>query len=139
MAGITIDRVGSGAARLLDHVAPDVFNASIDPALLGSYLAQPGTMLLVARDGELVVGQVKAAIHWHPDKPADLYIDEVGVAGSHQRRGIARLLIAEIERWARERGCVDIWLAADVENDAARQLYGNFADSKPCLLYFWDL
>ena len=96
-------------------------------------------MLVVARDEGRLVGQAKTAIHLHPDKPADLYVDELVVARSHQRRGIARRLLREVEKWARERGCADAWLATATDNDAARSLYEGFAGSKNCLLYFWDL
>ena len=132
-------RIGPDDAAALDQVANGVFNAPIAADLLRAYLASPATMLVVALDGDLVVGQVKAAIHLHPDKPADLYVDEVGVRATHQRRGIARRMLGEVEQWARERGCVDVWLAADVDNDAARSLYGSFAQSKRAILYYWDL
>ena len=136
---VSIVRMTADKAALLDRLADGVFNDVIDRGLLAAYLASPAALLVVALDGDYVVGQVKAAIHLHPDKPADLYVDEVVVAPTHQRRGVARLLLGEIERWARERGCVDVWLATEVDNDAARSLYGSFAESKPALLYFWDL
>jgi aminoglycoside 6'-N-acetyltransferase I len=136
---IAIIRVSTDDSTLLDRVVEGVFNHPIDRARLVEYLAQPSTMLVVARDGEMVVGQVKAAQHWHPDKSADLYVDEVMVAPSHQRRGIARAMLAEVERWARERGCADIWLAADAENRGAQALYEGFAQSRLCRIYYWVL
>ena len=139
MDGISIRRVNQANAALLDRVADDVFNDAIDPQRLDAYLAFPGSMLIVAVDGDLVVGQVKAAVHMHPDKAPDLYVDEVSVAPTHRRRGIARMMLDETERWARERGCADIWLAANPDNVAARSLYGSFAQSKDSILYFWDL
>jgi aminoglycoside 6'-N-acetyltransferase I len=139
MDHLTIDRVGPGQASLLHDVADGVFNDPFDPDRLGPYFASPGTMLIVARDGGRVVGQLKAAIHLHPDKPADLYIDELVVAPAYQRRGIARRLLREAEQWARERGCADVWLATAADNGPAHALYGRFAASKPCLLYYWDL
>ncbi|WP_309611349.1 GNAT family N-acetyltransferase [Sphingomonas sp.] len=136
---VSIVRMTADKAALLDRIADGVFN---DPPVAEwrvPYLASPAVMLVVALDGDLVIGQVKAAIHLHPDKAADLYIDEVGVAATHQRRGIARRMLGEVEQWARERDCVDVWLAADVGNDAAQSLYGGFAQSKPANLYFWEL
>ena len=136
---VSIVRMTADQAGLLDRLADGVFNDAIDRDLLAAYLASPAALLVVALDGDCIVGQVKAAIHLHPDKPADLYIDEVVVAPTHQRRGVARLLLGEIERWARERGCVDVWLATEVDNDAARSLYGSFAQLKSAVLYYWDL
>jgi len=137
--GIAIDRVGPGQGSLLDDVADGVFNDPLDPRLLEAYLRAPSNLLVVAREAGRVIGQAKAAIHLHPDKPADLYLDELVVAPTHQRRGIARCLLLEVERWARERGCADVWLATAADNHAARSLYGSFADAKECVLYFWDL
>lgn len=139
MDEIKICRVGPADAVMLDRLAEDVFNDQIERDRLTAYLSFPSSMLVVAIDGGLVVGQVKAAIHLHPGKASDLYIDEVGVTPTHQRRGIARRMLAEIERWARERGCADLWLATENDNEAAQALYAGFARSKPCLLYFWDL
>lgn len=139
MTTARIVRVGPENAALLDHVADGVFGDPVGPRRRDEYLAFPGSMLVVAHDGGRVVGQVKAAVHLHPDKPADLYVDEVAVAPSHRRQGIARRMLDEVERWARERGCADVWLAANTDNAEARALYGSFADSKSSILYFWDL
>jgi ribosomal protein S18 acetylase RimI-like enzyme len=136
---VSICRVGPGNSGILARIAPDVFNDAVDPHRLDAYLAFDGSMMVLALDGDLVVGQVKAAVHLHPDKPADLYVDEVGVTPSHQRRGIARAMLDEAQRWALERGCADVWLAADPDNRSARSLYESFAESKAAILYFWDL
>lgn len=139
MTEISISRLEMNNAGLLDQVAEGVFNDPIDPQLLRAYLAFPGSLLVVALDRDLVIGQIKAAVHLHPDKPADLYVDELAVAPTHRRRGIARRMFEEAESWARERGCADVWLAADPDNQAARSLYEGFAQSKPSILFFWDL
>ena len=136
---VAIVRMTAERASLLDRIAKGVFNAVPVPTLRDAYLASLASIMVVALDGDLVVGQVKAAIHLHPDKLADLSVDEVGVAATHQRRGIARRMLGEVEQWARERGCADVWLAAEVDNEAARSLYDSFAESKPAILYFWDL
>ena len=52
-----------------------------------------------------------------------------------QRRGIARAMLAETERWAREKGCADLWLATEPGNTGAQSLYGRFAQPKPCVLF----
>src|SRR5215218_3033313 len=80
-------------AALLGYVAEDVFDASIDAVRLAAYLAQPGHHMIVAMHGEVVVGQTAAVVHRHPDKPTELYIDEVGVTPALWRRGIARQML----------------------------------------------
>ena len=134
-----VERLSSGEAAKLAKIAPGVFVDPIDPALLKEYLAEPLMLMVVARQGELVVGQARCAIHRHPEKPADGYVDDVRVTPAFQRGGVARAMLTELERWARERGCVDLWLATDAGNMGARALYERFASSKPCVLYYWDL
>ncbi|WP_423142369.1 GNAT family N-acetyltransferase [Parablastomonas sp. CN1-191] len=134
-----IVRIGPADADRLVDVAAGVFNDPIDAALLAAYLADPGTVLVVACENGRVIGQAMGALHRHPDKPSDLYVDEVAVSPDHRRRGIARALLAELEACARELGCADIWLATERGNDGARAWYGSFAEAKDCVLYFWDL
>ena len=45
-----------------------------------AYLAAPGHIMVLAFDGDLVVGQCAGVIHHHPDKVTELYVDEVGTA-----------------------------------------------------------
>src|SRR5262245_26456680 len=93
---IEIRQVQPGDEALFDRVAADVFDAPIDRKRLAAYVAEPGHHMLVALAGGEVVAQVAAVVHRHPDKPTELYIDEVGVAPALQRRGIARKILAEM-------------------------------------------
>ena len=56
--------------------------------------------------------------------PGSLYIDSLATAEGFRRRGVARALLAEAERQARERGLRSLALDTWVENQAARALYG---------------
>ncbi len=118
-------RVGPADIRLLARVDDDIFDEAIDPARLATYLAQPQNMLVVAMDGDIAVGQCQAVLHTHPDQKPTLYIDNLGVAPSHRRRGIARALVAEMMAWGRERGCAEAWVATEPDNEAARGLYAS--------------
>ena len=51
-----------------------------------------------ALDAGVIVGFASGVHYVHPDKPAELWINEVGVAPTHQRQGIGRRLIAETRR-----------------------------------------
>ncbi|MGZ3172179.1 MAG: GNAT family N-acetyltransferase [Croceibacterium sp.] len=134
-----VERLSSGDGAKLEKIAPEVFVDPIDPPLLKEYLAEPLMQMVLARQGELVIGQARCAIHRHPEKPADGYVDDVRVTPAFQRRGVARAMLTELESWAREKGCVDLWLATDAGNIGTRALYERFASSKPCVLYYWDL
>lgn len=100
-----------------------MFDADLDPDRLAAFLADPLHLLAVARAGDLVVGQVRAMIQLQPDGPSQLYIDNLGVAPDHQRRGIGRGLLREAFRWGQENGCEEAWVATELDNLSARALY----------------
>jgi ribosomal protein S18 acetylase RimI-like enzyme len=118
-----IVHVGPAEAGLLDRVAEDVFDAPIDPARLAAYVAEPGHLMVVAvADGE-VVGQARGMVHRHPDKPTELYIDNLGVTPARRREGVATRMLDELVAWGRELGCEEAWVGTEIDNEAARALY----------------
>ena len=109
--------------QVLDRVAEEVFDNPVSIELAAEFLADPRHHMAVALDGGVVVGMASAAHYVHPDKPAQLFINEVGVAPSHQRRGIASELLRLLLAHGRALGCVEAWVAADEDNAPARALY----------------
>jgi ribosomal protein S18 acetylase RimI-like enzyme len=92
-----------------------------DPEAL---LADPRTLMLVAFDGERPVGFVLG--HELPRRHGDrakLFVYEVDVAPSHQRRGIASALLAQLGGLARARGIRTGFVLTDPDNAAANALY----------------
>jgi ribosomal protein S18 acetylase RimI-like enzyme len=124
---------------LLNRVAVDVFDEPIVPERLATYLENPANLLIVAVTNGVVIGQVAAVLHHHPDKPADLYIDEVGVTPEHQRRGIATRLMEEIVTWGKTLGCEEVWLGTEIDNTAARALYVRYAEAQEIVIFSWEL
>jgi aminoglycoside 6'-N-acetyltransferase I len=120
---VTIRVLGPDDAGILAHVADDVFDNPVDPALTTEFLNDPRHHLAVAIDDGTVVGMASAVHYVHPDKPTELWINEVGVASSHHRRGIGRRLVQELLARGRELGCRQAWVLTDQENAAARGLY----------------
>jgi aminoglycoside 6'-N-acetyltransferase I len=96
-------------------------------------------MMLAIEDG-VVVGMASAVDYVHPDKAPQLWINEVGVAPSHQRRGIGRQLLDALLAHGRTLGCTEAWLGTEVDNVPARALYES-AGSKPekFMLYSFPL
>lgn len=123
----TLKRLSAVDENSFQHIAPDVFDEPIDPRRLHAYLRTPGHLMLLAFDGDLVVGQCAAVIHRHPDKPTELYVDEVGTASTHRRQGIARAMLNELFAWGRELGCDEAWLGTELDNVEANALYRGFA------------
>ena len=133
---VDLRRVTSDDGALFDRIADDVFDEPIDVARLQQYLAEPGHMMIVAIDDGVVVGQCAAVIHRHPDKVTELYIDELGTAPSHQRRGIGRRMIDAMFDWGRELGCKESWLGTELDNVAANALYRVIQGKADTMAYF---
>lgn len=114
----------AGDEAILERADPDAFDDPIDPGAAAEFLADPRHHLAVAIDDGTVVGFVSAVHYVHPDKAhPEMFINEVGVAPSHQRRGLGRELMRAILDVARETGCREAWVLTDRTNDAAMGLY----------------
>lgn len=120
---ISYQLVRADAAHILHHVAPDVFDHAIDPRWTAEFLADTRHHLIVALDDTLVVGFISALHYVHPDKAPECWINELGVAPSHQRQGIGRTLMRRMFAHARTLGCASAWLLAEPENTPALRLY----------------
>jgi aminoglycoside 6'-N-acetyltransferase I len=124
--GITLRRMQPGDEAMFQSIAPDVFDEPIDAGRLHAYLRTPGHLVVLALEGDLVVGQCAGVLHRHPDKPTELYVDEVGTASTHLRRGIARMMMDELFAWGRELGCEEAWLGTETDNEPAKALYRRY-------------
>ena len=113
-----------GDEGVLDTIAPDVFDDPIDARAAREFLGDPRHRLAVALDAGVVVGFVSAVLYVHPDKPSpELWINEVGVAPSHQGQGIGRGLLEAALTDGRAAGCQEAWVLTDQTNQAAKRLY----------------
>ena len=133
---IEIIRLTAANSDLLHNVAEDVFDTAVVPTRLRAYLAEPVNLMIVAVDGDLVVGQVAAVIHKHPDKPDELFIDEVGVSPDWRRQGIAQRMMQALFALGRSLGCQASWLATEVDNLPARRLYESFGEDGVAIVMF---
>jgi len=137
---IEIIRLSAENASLLDHVAEDVFDEDIVPARLAAYLAHETNLMFLAVADGLVVGQVAACVHRHPDQPTELYVDNLGVAEAFRRQGIARRLIESMLDLGRSLGCEEWWVGTEEDNVPARRLYETFGeDAVLAAFYEYDL
>lgn len=131
-----IQRVTPGDARLFDRVADGVFDEPIDPERLIAWLGAGGHLMVVALEDEQIIGQCAAVLHLHPDKPTELYVDEVGTADAHLRRGVAWALTREMFIWGKALGCVDSWLGTELDNAPANGLYLKLGGSQQHMHYY---
>ena len=89
-----------------------------------------------------LIGQLAAVVHHHPDlRPTELYIDELAVAPSFQRQGIARRLVDAAFELARALGCRELWRRTrEPDNLPARSLYeARGAPAEPVVMYVYKL
>jgi ribosomal protein S18 acetylase RimI-like enzyme len=137
---IEVRLLGPGDAAVLDHVADDVFDNAVVASLAAEFLSDRRHHIIVALDGQSVVGMITAVDYLHPDKPAQLWINEVGVASSHHRQGIGRTLLRAMLAHGRTLGCTEAWLGTELDNVAARGLYEDAGSTaEPFVLYSFKI
>lgn len=122
---------------VLNHVAADVFDDEIKPSFLNAYLAQPHHQMVVAVADGVVVGQARAIVHFQPDEQQHLYIDNLGVAPSAKRNGVATSLFEALINWGRQKGCHSYWLATEIDNEEANGFYKKFG-LKPQKMNYYE-
>ena len=139
---IEVRLLGVTDLGVLDHVEADVFDYPVQRSLAEQYLSTPGNLLAVATLSGVVVGMASAIIYLHPDKPLQLFINEVGVSERVQRQGVGKRLMSVLLERGRIMGCTEAWVATEVDNHAGRALYNSLAgteDEDRAVVYTWQL
>lgn len=137
---VVVRLLGTEDAGVLDRVAEDVFDEAVVASLTREFLDDPRHHLAVAIDGDRVVGIASALDYVHPDKPRQLWINEVGVAPPWQRRGLASAMIEALLAHAKRLGCVEAWVGTEPDNTAARGLYEALGGQiEPAVIFAWAL
>lgn len=125
---------------LLLNAADDVFDYPVDESFAREFLADPRHHIVVALVEGVVIGFASAVHYIHPDKPPELWINEVGVAASHQGKGIGKAIMNEMLKLGKQLGCVNAWVLTDKNNTAANGLYksvgGKFSDEETVMYEF---
>jgi aminoglycoside 6'-N-acetyltransferase I len=132
--------LGPGDEAVLANVAPGVFDHEVEPALSAEFLHDPRHHLAVALEDGTVVGFASGVHYVHPDKPVELWVNEVGVAPTHQRRGLGKQLLRALFAHARALGCREAWVLTSPANGPAVRLYesagGNDLEDSPVMFTF---
>jgi len=139
---IEVRLLGPGDEKVLQSIAADVFDNPIDPQLAAEFLHDDHHHLAVALDQDVVVGFASGVTYIHPDKPLELWINEVGVASSHRNQGIGKQVIRALLEVCRAMGCREAWVLTDRSNSAARLLYesiGGTQDPGETVMYSFML
>jgi ribosomal protein S18 acetylase RimI-like enzyme len=137
---ITLHHLQAGDAKLLENVAEEVFDDAIDPKRLSVYLAQPNQHLIVARASNQVVGQIRGVVFKHPDKPDELFIENLGVTPAYKRQKIATRLIQAMLELGKAEGCQEAWVATEDDNLEGKRFYASLGvPAVPVVMYTLDL
>jgi len=123
--------LGPGDDAVLGAVAAEVFDRPVRPELVAEFLASPNHHIAVALDNGVVVGMASALHYVHPDKPAQMWINEVGVVPGHRGRGLGRRLLDALLEAARGLGCREAWVLTERDNAGAIRLYAAAGGREP--------
>src|SRR5215467_9912650 len=115
---VTVRILGPADGQVLQNVAPEVFDYPVDAHWSAEFLADPRHHLAVAIDDESgqVVGLASGVHYVHPDKLPELWVNEVGVAPSHQGQGIGRRVLAALLAHGQTLGCREAWVLTSPDN-----------------------
>ncbi len=105
------------------HAAATLFDSAPLSGATDRFLADPGHHLLIAYVEDEAVGMVTGVEMTHPDKGAEMFLNELGVDEGHRGRGVGRALVMALATLAREQGCYGMWVLTDDDNDAAIATY----------------
>ena len=139
---IDIRVLGKDDDTILRRVAPGVFDHDIDERLTREFLHDPRHHIAVAIEEGVVVGFASAVHYIHPDKPAELWINEVAVASTHQNQGIGKRLLQAILEVGRKYGCGEAWVLTDRTNLPAMRMYtsvGGIEDPHDSVMFTYYL
>jgi L-amino acid N-acyltransferase YncA len=115
----------AGEEDILMRAAQGVFDYPVRDDLAREFLADPRHHIAVATDNGAVVGFASAVHYVHPDKPAELWINEVSVASTHRRQGLAKNILQVLLDHGRTLGCKVAWVLTDADNKASCALYAS--------------
>jgi ribosomal protein S18 acetylase RimI-like enzyme len=132
----TVDeRLGAGIAALVPQLSSR--RAPPDLAALQEVTSASGTSLLVAREGEEVLGMLTLVVYRVPTGVRG-WIHDVVVDEAARGRGVGEALTTEALRLAAEAGAITVELTTRPEREAANRLYQRLGfDRRETNVYVW--
>jgi ribosomal protein S18 acetylase RimI-like enzyme len=115
----------AGDDHVLMNVAAGLFDNPIDAKLSKEFLEDPRHHIAVAIDDGTVVAFASGVHYIHPDKPPELWINEVSVAPTHQRRGLGKAVLRALLEVGIAHKCTAAWVLTHRGNPGAIALYSS--------------
>ena len=134
-AGEATDELVEAFARLL----PQLSRSARPPSRveLAEIVAQPSTHLLVARDGEEIVGTSTLVVRRTPTGVVG-WIEDVVVDERARGRGVGEALTREAQRIAADAGARSVRLTSRPDREAANRLYRRLGfEQRETNVYVW--
>jgi ribosomal protein S18 acetylase RimI-like enzyme len=117
-------RAGTGHVLLALQAVRDVHERACDPAALAEFLADPSRWMILAIEGERVVGSLNGHSLRHPHRREPQFLlYEIDVRAECRRRGVGRALVEAFLAGARRAGAFEVWVPTNASNAAATALY----------------
>jgi len=117
----------TGLARELFVTIAGVFGEDSDKLgddYLKRLLAREGFWAIAALDGERVVGGLTAhTLPMTATESSVVFLYDLAVRRSHQRRGIGRLLVQALRDAAKAAGALEVFVGADNGDEQALEFY----------------
>lgn len=131
-------RPATTTAELL--AAAHLYDAEPRPEWAARFLAAGGHLMLIAYVDGTPAGFASGIEMLHPDKGTEMCLYELSVDERHRRRGIGRALTEALLAEARARGCYDVWVGVDRDNEPALATYrsAGAADDGVFTMLTWE-
>jgi ribosomal protein S18 acetylase RimI-like enzyme len=114
-----------GDDHILTNIAAGLFDGPVDAKLTKEFLEDPRHHIAVAIDDGKVVGFASGVHYIHPDKAPELWVNEVSVASTHQRRGLGKAVLRALFEVGKSHNCTAAWVLTHRGNPDAIALYSS--------------
>ena len=129
------EALAAAVARLVPQLSPRRAAAGISELL--ELVATPGTSLIVARDGDAVLGMLTVIVYRVPTGTRGM-IHDVVVDEAARGRGVGEALTREALRHAEDAGALSVELTTRQEREAANRLYRRLGfEQRETNVYVW--
>jgi aminoglycoside 6'-N-acetyltransferase I len=139
---VVIRLLSEDDSALVCGAVEGVFDHVPRESLTAEFLRDARHHLVGAVEEGRLIGFVSAVHYVHPDKAAELWINEVGVAPAYQGKGVGRKTLDAMLARGRELGCGNAWVLTDRGNAAAMRLYaaaGGVKATKETVMFEFEL